>query len=69
MTKSAVLRPVLITVSAALAAGWLVACAEDEGTNTETTTVETTQTSENDGTIEIPSPNIEIPDVTVSPNP
>lgn len=85
MTYPALLRPVLIAVSGALAAGFLVACGDDDGadttdtTTTETTTTETTQTTQttdDEGTIEIPSPSIDVPspsvdlpEVTVTPSP
>lgn len=76
MRYSAILRPVLLGVSGALAAGVLVACGDDEAGTTETTTTETTQTTENEGTIEvpspdvtIPSPDVDLPEVTVTPNP
>ena len=81
---SAALRPVLIGLSGVLAAGFLVACGDDEAANTETTTTETTETTEttqttegeNDTTIEVPSPDIDVPspdidvpEVTVTPAP
>ena len=68
MRQSAALRPVLIAASGALAAGWLVACGDDEAATTDTTTTETTQTTQTtDGetTIEVPSPDVNVPDVEV----
>ncbi|BBY79260.1 hypothetical protein H7I53_16125 [Mycolicibacterium pulveris] len=65
-------RPALAAVGA-LAAGWLlVACGGTETTDTETTTTTTTQapeTTEGDNTIEIPTPNIDVPEVTMTPAP
>ncbi|MCV7154249.1 hypothetical protein [Mycolicibacterium pyrenivorans] len=89
MTCAGMARP-LLAVSAALSAGWLlVACGDDGTADTETPTVETTETTEltetteptettapSDGenTIEIPSPDVdipspELPEVTPSPVP
>lgn len=78
-------RPVLVTISGALAAGWLLAACGDSQTadtetettttttTTETTTTEAPQTTEGEGegdnTIEIPSPDINVPDVTMTPQP
>lgn len=97
MTFAATARPALITVSGALAAGWLlVACGDDGTADTENTTVETTETTQTtetttettepaetteptettdgENTIEIPSPDVDIPspempEVTPSPVP
>ncbi|MGE2724683.1 hypothetical protein [Mycolicibacterium pulveris] len=69
-------RPALITITGALAAGWLlVACGDSQTADTETTTTTTTTTTEatettpgeGDNTIEIPSPDIDIPEVTMTP--
>ncbi|MGV0581057.1 hypothetical protein ABQF17_20305 [Mycolicibacterium elephantis] len=67
-------RPALVTVAGALAAGWLLAaCSGTETTDTEetttTTTTEAPATTEGDNTIEIPSPNIDVPEVTMTPAP
>lgn len=65
--------PAILTIAGALAAGWLLAaCSGAETADTETTTTTTTEapeTTEGDGTIEIPSPNIDVPEVTLSPAP
>ncbi len=50
----------------------MAACSGAETADTETTTTTTTEapvTTEGDGTIEIPSPNIDVPEVTLSPAP
>ncbi|MGV0643191.1 hypothetical protein [Mycolicibacterium sp. XJ879] len=72
-------RPVLVTISGALAAGWLLAaCGDSQTADTETTTTTTTETTteapqttegegEGDNTIEIPSPDIDVPEVTMTP--
>ncbi|MGV0716514.1 hypothetical protein ABQE93_14030 [Mycolicibacterium sp. XJ662] len=75
---SGIARPALVTISGALAAGWLLAACGDSqtaDTETETTTTTTTaettteapQTTEGDNTIEIPSPDIDVPEVTMTP--
>ncbi|WP_167759368.1 hypothetical protein [Mycobacterium sp. PS03-16] len=79
-------RSAVFAAGLSLAIAWpLTACGDSGEGDTETTAPETSETtepaetSENDGTIEIPSPSIsipspsisvpELPDVTVSPAP
>ncbi|WP_156448305.1 hypothetical protein [Mycobacterium sp. NAZ190054] len=84
MSRAGLSRSILVAVSGALAAGWLlVGCGGDDAsdgemspteTTTEMTTTETTTPTEGENTIEIPSPNIDIPspempEITTSPAP
>lgn len=79
-------RSAILAAALSVAIAWpLTACGDSGESDTETTAPETTETTEpaetteNDGTIEIPSPSISIPspsisvpdlpDVTVSPAP
>ncbi len=82
-TTSPIARSAILAIGAGVTAGWLLTACGDDGGNTDQTTTETTsetttetttpeQTTENDGTIEIPSPSIsvpDLPDVTVNPAP
>lgn len=67
MTYAGITRPALITVSGALAAGWLlVACGDDETPDTDRTTETTTQTTA-ETTTETDTPSPEPPTEPAQP--